>query len=285
MAGIYRSLYYADVTVGSGGRLTIPQEIREDLGLEDGNTLTLRVEESPSPKKLYSLSDGGVYTIGRDGADIPLDDGKVSRKHEPFLQAMRGERLVDDCHLGALGFVILAHLDLPFRPASVDFQRQRRTEGASCHQAELAGLARLEVHHDRVAVRLGVAFRDDAGHDFVSQHSGKRGERFQDWTRLKRQVPDVRAADPAREDFELYPRRARQRRHPDLTQPQAARDAKDGAVPHATNRASKHVSRNREIEADGSHRNRVLDRVGHHRSERSRTKIPLRAPSVKEAST
>jgi hypothetical protein len=26
MAGIYRSLYYADVTVGSGGRLTIPQE-------------------------------------------------------------------------------------------------------------------------------------------------------------------------------------------------------------------------------------------------------------------
>ena len=36
MAGIYRSLYYADVTVGSGGRLTIPQEVREDLKIEDG---------------------------------------------------------------------------------------------------------------------------------------------------------------------------------------------------------------------------------------------------------
>jgi AbrB family looped-hinge helix DNA binding protein len=51
MAGIYRSLYYADVTVGSGGRLTIPQEIREDLGIEDGNTLTLRVEESPDGQR------------------------------------------------------------------------------------------------------------------------------------------------------------------------------------------------------------------------------------------
>ncbi len=51
MAGIYRSLYYADVTVGSGGRLTIPQETREDLGIEDGNTLTLRVEESPDGQR------------------------------------------------------------------------------------------------------------------------------------------------------------------------------------------------------------------------------------------
>ncbi len=31
MAGIYRSLYYSDVTVGSGGRLTIPQDIRDAL--------------------------------------------------------------------------------------------------------------------------------------------------------------------------------------------------------------------------------------------------------------
>ena len=47
MAGIYRSRYYTDVTVGSGGRLTIPQEIREDLSIDDGNVLTIRVEESP----------------------------------------------------------------------------------------------------------------------------------------------------------------------------------------------------------------------------------------------
>jgi bifunctional DNA-binding transcriptional regulator/antitoxin component of YhaV-PrlF toxin-antitoxin module len=51
MAGIYRSLYYADVTVGSGGRLTIPQEVREDLKIEDGNSLTLRVEESPDGQR------------------------------------------------------------------------------------------------------------------------------------------------------------------------------------------------------------------------------------------
>ena len=51
MAGIYRSLYYADVTVGSGGRLTIPQEIREDLKIDDSNVLTIRVEESPDGQR------------------------------------------------------------------------------------------------------------------------------------------------------------------------------------------------------------------------------------------
>lgn len=43
---LYRTLYYGDVTVGVGGRLTIPQNIRDDLGLDDGDTMTVRVEES-----------------------------------------------------------------------------------------------------------------------------------------------------------------------------------------------------------------------------------------------
>jgi bifunctional DNA-binding transcriptional regulator/antitoxin component of YhaV-PrlF toxin-antitoxin module len=44
---IYRTLYYGDVTVGVGGRITIHQEIRDDLRLEEGNVLTVRVEEAP----------------------------------------------------------------------------------------------------------------------------------------------------------------------------------------------------------------------------------------------
>ena len=34
---IYRTLYYGDVTVGVGGRITIPQDTREDLGIEEGD--------------------------------------------------------------------------------------------------------------------------------------------------------------------------------------------------------------------------------------------------------
>lgn len=45
---LYRTLYYGDLTVGVGGRVTIPQEIRDDLGIDDGDLLTARVEESPS---------------------------------------------------------------------------------------------------------------------------------------------------------------------------------------------------------------------------------------------
>jgi AbrB family looped-hinge helix DNA binding protein len=43
---IYRTLYYGDVVVGVGGRITVPLEMREDLGIDEGDTLTVRVEET-----------------------------------------------------------------------------------------------------------------------------------------------------------------------------------------------------------------------------------------------
>ena len=45
---IFRTLYYGDVTIGVGGRITIPQEIRDDLRIAEGDVLTLRVEEAPN---------------------------------------------------------------------------------------------------------------------------------------------------------------------------------------------------------------------------------------------
>lgn len=44
---IFRTLYYGDVSVGVGGRITIPQDIRDDLGIDEGDTLIVRVEENP----------------------------------------------------------------------------------------------------------------------------------------------------------------------------------------------------------------------------------------------
>lgn len=51
---IYRTLYYGDVSVGVGGRITIPQEMRDDLGIDEGDSLTVRVEEK---------SDGGRQIV------------------------------------------------------------------------------------------------------------------------------------------------------------------------------------------------------------------------------
>jgi len=53
--GIYRVLYYSTVTVGSGGRITIPQEMRDDLDLQDGDTLTARMECSETGQKQLTI--------------------------------------------------------------------------------------------------------------------------------------------------------------------------------------------------------------------------------------
>lgn len=45
---IWRVRYFSNVTVGSGGRITIPQEMRDDMRLDDGDTLQARLEESES---------------------------------------------------------------------------------------------------------------------------------------------------------------------------------------------------------------------------------------------
>ena len=50
---IFRVMYYATISVGSGGRITVPQNMRDDLRIEDGDALTVRLEES----------EGGVRQI------------------------------------------------------------------------------------------------------------------------------------------------------------------------------------------------------------------------------
>lgn len=62
---IYRTLYYSDVTVGVGGRITIPQDMRDDLGLDEGDSLTVRVEENP---------DGGRQMVIWKAEQQPADE-------------------------------------------------------------------------------------------------------------------------------------------------------------------------------------------------------------------
>ena len=57
-----------------------PRRLKEGLVPPDTG-IFLRVEAGLSKGKVFTLSAGGVYVIGREGADVVLDDDKVSRKH------------------------------------------------------------------------------------------------------------------------------------------------------------------------------------------------------------
>jgi pSer/pThr/pTyr-binding forkhead associated (FHA) protein len=57
-----------------------PRRLKEGLVPPDTG-IYLRVEEGSAQGKIITLSTGGVYVIGREGADIVLPDDKISRKH------------------------------------------------------------------------------------------------------------------------------------------------------------------------------------------------------------
>jgi len=69
--------------IGTGTTID-PKLVRRRLkeGLVSPKTgIFVRIERGPGAGRVFDLSPGGVYLIGRDGADIPLEDPKVSRKH------------------------------------------------------------------------------------------------------------------------------------------------------------------------------------------------------------
>jgi pSer/pThr/pTyr-binding forkhead associated (FHA) protein len=56
------------------------RRLKEGLVAADTG-IFLRIEKGAGAGKTWTFSPGGVYLIGREGADIPLEDEKVSRKH------------------------------------------------------------------------------------------------------------------------------------------------------------------------------------------------------------
>lgn len=57
-----------------------PKRLKEGL-IPSDTGIFLRVERGNGAGRVYTLSRGGVHLVGRDGADIVLDDAKVSRRH------------------------------------------------------------------------------------------------------------------------------------------------------------------------------------------------------------
>jgi pSer/pThr/pTyr-binding forkhead associated (FHA) protein len=57
-----------------------PRRLKEGLVPSDTG-IFLSVVEGAARGEQFTLSAGGVYVIGRDGADIVIPDEKVSRKH------------------------------------------------------------------------------------------------------------------------------------------------------------------------------------------------------------
>jgi pSer/pThr/pTyr-binding forkhead associated (FHA) protein len=59
--------------------LVIPR-LKEGL-VPDATGLFLRIQEGAGVGSTFSFSSGGVFLLGREGADLVLQDTKASRKH------------------------------------------------------------------------------------------------------------------------------------------------------------------------------------------------------------
>ena len=110
---IFRTLYYSDVTIGVGGRITIPQGIRDDLRIDAGDTLTVRIEEAPNNTVCIQVLDGDLAKSGAqhdlhsaecgpqrrfaDAAPVPILDGVAeadrSRRESDAQTVRRGDIL------------------------------------------------------------------------------------------------------------------------------------------------------------------------------------------------
>ena len=52
---IFRVTSYSSITVGSGGRITIPQDMRDELKINDGDSLTARLEQSETGDRQITI--------------------------------------------------------------------------------------------------------------------------------------------------------------------------------------------------------------------------------------
>ena len=57
-----------------------PVRLREGM-IPESTGIYLKIEHGPDAGAMADLSPGGVYVIGREGADLAVNDGKVSRRH------------------------------------------------------------------------------------------------------------------------------------------------------------------------------------------------------------
>ena len=73
----------SDMNLAKGTQLDVrmaPHRLKEGLVPGDSG-IFLCIEQGASAGRRINLSSGGVYLIGRENADVALDDEKVSRKH------------------------------------------------------------------------------------------------------------------------------------------------------------------------------------------------------------
>lgn len=97
--------------------------LKEGLVPEDTG-LYLRIEEGQGKGRCYTVSSGGTYLIGRDGADIHLEDVKASRKHAEL--ALHG-------------------------PGAYQLRDLASTNGTFLNGKRVTGKARLD-HEDRIRI-------------------------------------------------------------------------------------------------------------------------------------
>ena len=117
---IYRVMYYSTVTVGSGGRITIPQDMRDDLGIDEAQREVLEAGARIIPRRaawgglrwraVRCVRDGTALDAALRQVASAVDAGLV--EHDPADRLKARVQLDIAAELGPLGLDGNAIVDL-----------------------------------------------------------------------------------------------------------------------------------------------------------------------------
>lgn len=81
-----------DITIDDYGRIVIPKEVRDQLGLESGSALDIRVDPDENAKWAITLTPKGQFPALQQKDELLVHTGTLTDEDFDVVEQIRSER-------------------------------------------------------------------------------------------------------------------------------------------------------------------------------------------------